>query len=78
MLLDHLDKDKSGHIDFNEFLSGIRGQLSVSRLEVVQAAFAKYDPKNTGYVFIENLRGEYNCELHPKVVAGKISPLMAF
>ena len=78
MLLDHLDINKDGSIDFQEFLIAIRGQLTPKRQEVVDAAFKKYDPRTTGQISIENLKGEYNCDMNPKVQAGIITRRMAF
>lgn len=78
MLLEFLDTNGDRSIDFMEFLVAIRGELNDRRKAVVASAFAKYDPAQTGHISIEDLKGEYNCELNLRVVSGEITPLMAF
>ena len=78
MLLKYLDTNGDGSIDFIEFLEAIRGRMSDRRMALVERAFSKYDPKNTGFIDIENLKGEYNCDMNTRVLSGEITPLMAF
>ena len=42
------DEDCSGNLNFDEFLKGVRGELSEARQATVDAAFAKFDVDGSG------------------------------
>ena len=69
--LDHVfsyfDKDKSGTIDRNEFLSGLRGPMSKRRLNLVQQAFNILDSSGDGKATLQELQAIYDCRQHPEV-----------
>ena len=73
-----LDTDKDGTVNFDEFLVGIRGRLSPQRQEIVDQAFKKFDKDGSGFITKDDLKGVYNCDYHPQVVAGKKTPEQVF
>ncbi|KAM8827995.1 calcyphosine-like b isoform 1-T2 [Spinachia spinachia] len=72
------DRDQSGTIDFDEFLVTLRPQMSKARKEVVMEAFRKLDKTSDGVITIEDLRGVYNAQYHPKYRNGEWSEDQVF
>ncbi|KAM3138196.1 hypothetical protein pb186bvf_009659 [Paramecium bursaria] len=68
-----MDRDKSGAIDFDEFLVGIRGQLNPTRKAIVDAVFRKMDKDGGGYISQDEIAIYYNAKLHPKVKGGQMT-----
>ncbi|CUT99606.1 calcyphosin protein [Echinococcus multilocularis] len=66
-----LDKDGSGHIDFDEFLEALRPPMPKCRVDLINQAFMKMDRSRDGYITAEDLRGVYNCKFHPKYRNGE-------
>lgn len=73
VLFDYFDVDKSGSVDYNEFLRAIRGPMNNARKAVVAQAFKKLDKDGNGWIDINDVRGTYNATQHPDVKAGKKS-----
>jgi len=67
------DVDRSGTVDYDEFLSHLRGPLSERRKTLVLQAYNKLDRTGDGIVDIEDLRGVYDSSNHPDVKMGKKS-----
>ncbi|KAM3176520.1 hypothetical protein ACTXT7_006343 [Hymenolepis weldensis] len=70
-VFEYLDKDGSGHIDFDEFLEALRPPMPKCRLELINQAFNKMDRTRDGYITAEDLKGVYNCKFHPKYKNGE-------
>ena len=70
-LFRYFDKDDSGSINYDEFLVGIRGVLSVRRLELVNLAFTILDKDGSGVVDIKDIQGVYSARSHPDVIGGR-------
>jgi Ca2+-binding EF-hand superfamily protein len=69
---DTFDADKSGSIDYDEFLLKLRGDcLNAKRQTYVQKAFEKLDKDKSGTITIDDLRGVYDVSNHPKVISGE-------
>ena len=47
-LIKKFDKNKDGVVDFNEFLSGIKGGLNEFRENIVRLAYKKLDKNGDG------------------------------
>merc|ERR1711997_785718 len=67
------DTDGDGHVNFDEFLVGIRGSLNAKRQAMVDKAFLKFDADGSGEITAADLRGVYNCSMHPKVQSGEMT-----
>lgn len=70
-LFTFFDYDKSGLVEYDEFVRTIRGPMNQTRKAVVQKAYAIMDKDNNGYLDINDIRGTYNAAKHPDVIAGK-------
>ena len=73
-LLDFFDKDENGHVDFDEFLVGIRGQLNDKRKAIVEKAFLKFNKDDSNdYIDGKDLEGVYDVRMHPKYESGQMT-----
>lgn len=68
------DRDRNGFIDIDEFLIGIKGDLSDKRKALVRMAFDILDKDGSGVVTVDELEAVYNVSANPEVQAGKITP----
>merc|ERR1711957_964436 len=59
-LMNLLDTDKSGTINFDEFLIGVRGRLNDKRQAMVDKAFLKFDNDGNGCIEAADLKGVYS------------------
>ena len=66
-----MDYDRSGLIEYDEFLRTIRGPMSAARKAIVMRAFNKMDADGSGMIDINDIRGVYTADKHPDVLAGK-------
>ncbi|XP_010889986.3 calcyphosine-like a isoform X2 [Esox lucius] len=65
------DKDRSGTINFDEFLENLRPPMSSARITVINRAFKKLDRTGDGVVTVQDLCGVYNVSQHPKYKSGE-------
>ena len=70
-LFAYFDFDRSGAIEFDEFIRAIRGPMNPARKKIVLQAFKKLDKDGGGWIDISDIRGVYSCGKHPDVVSGK-------
>ena len=70
-LFGYFDFDRSGLIEFDEFIRAIRGPMNPARKKMVAMAFKKLDKDGNGWVDINDVRGVYNAQKHPMVIQGK-------
>jgi len=77
-ILFSLDKDGEGQINFEEFLSGIRGKPNQRRQAIIDKAFLKFDKEGNGIIDVTEIRQVFNCAKHPKVVSGEMSEEQVF
>jgi len=67
VLLDYLDTDKDGYVNYDEFLYGIRGKPNSKRQVFIDKAYFKFDRDGDGKITAADFRGVFNCSHHPKV-----------
>mmetsp|Transcript_30016 Transcript_30016/g.39870 ORF Transcript_30016/g.39870 Transcript_30016/m.39870 type:complete len:195 (+) Transcript_30016:71-655(+) len=72
-LMQLFDLNGDGYVNFDEFLVGIRGSLNAQRQAMVDKAFLKFDADGSGEITAADLRGVYNCSMHPKVQSGELT-----
>ena len=72
-LFNYFDKDKSGLIDYSEFLNSITGELNDFRKNILKQVFQKLDKNETGFITVKTLRDCYDPKGHPLVRQGKRS-----
>ena len=72
-LFEFFDRDKSGTIDFNEFVDGLREPLSTTRLALVDMAFTELDTDGQDEVPFEEIASHYNAARHPEVIARRMT-----
>jgi calcyphosin len=66
-----VDRDKSGYIDIDELLVGIRGDLNSRRQRLVKMAFDILDTDRSGIITIDEMLDRYDFSEHPEVKSGK-------
>jgi len=66
----HFDKDGSKKVNFNEFLSAIRGVLNEERLSYIRQAYDKLDVNKDGQVKLDDIAKLYDVSQHPDVING--------
>ncbi|GMI15003.1 hypothetical protein TrVE_jg10976 [Triparma verrucosa] len=64
------DKDGSGAVSFEEFMEGLRGELSAERLLVINQAFDAIDTSKDGDISVDEIRKKFNCKSHPAIIDG--------
>lgn len=72
VLLDVLDTDEDGTINFDEFLFQIRGKPNDTRQSSIAKTFSKLDKDGNGYITSFDIRQQFNCSQHPKIISGEI------
>jgi Ca2+-binding EF-hand superfamily protein len=74
LLFEHFDTDRSGGIDFEEFVQGVRDPLSDRRRALVELAFATLDKDGNGVIDGTEVASVYDASHHPDVISGKRTP----
>mmetsp|Transcript_15704 Transcript_15704/g.26476 ORF Transcript_15704/g.26476 Transcript_15704/m.26476 type:complete len:164 (+) Transcript_15704:483-974(+) len=62
------DADKSGSVNFNEFVRVVRGDMNELRSSLVLKAFQKLDKTNTGVIEVKDIIGLFTAKNHPAVL----------
>ena len=65
------DRDRSGRINYDEFLRGVRGEMNKFRKQLAEKAFRIMDKDKSGVLNINDIKGVYNAKMHPDVKQGK-------
>ncbi|CAI2380857.1 unnamed protein product [Moneuplotes crassus] len=72
-LLTYFDKDGDGNVCFDEFLVGIRGRINERRDAIALKAFLKFAKDCSGEITVDDMRGVYTTEFHPKKQSGEMT-----
>uniref|UniRef100_A0A7S4QVS0 EF-hand domain-containing protein n=2 Tax=Alexandrium monilatum TaxID=311494 RepID=A0A7S4QVS0_9DINO len=67
LIFAYFDEDRSGSIDFNEFLDALKGQLNDVRRAVVREAFRSLDTDGDGALSLQDLLQKFKNTTHPDV-----------
>ncbi|XP_042237153.1 crustacean calcium-binding protein 23-like isoform X1 [Homarus americanus] len=67
------DKDGGGSVNYDEFLVAIRPKINERRKKLVDMAFDKLDKTDDGIVTLEDLKGVYSVQRHPKYQSGEMT-----
>lgn len=70
-LFSYFDFDRSGLLEFDEFIRAIRGPMNSNRKKIVALAYKKLDKDGNGWIDINDVRGVYTANKHPDVMSGK-------
>ena len=73
ILIEALDTDKDGLVNYDEFLVGVRGCPNERRQEIIDKAFAKFDCDGNGRITGADLAPVFDCSFHPKVINGEMT-----
>ena len=65
------DRDRSGTVDYDELLRGVRGPMNSFRRNLVTKAWNKLNRDGNDVINIEDIRGVYDPRNHPDVRSGK-------
>ncbi|XP_053386875.1 calcyphosin-like protein isoform X3 [Mercenaria mercenaria] len=72
-LFNALDLNKSGGIDFCEFMHKLRPPMKQCRIDVIDQAFEKLDANKDEAIMLDDLQVVYstNAKQHPKFISGE-------
>jgi len=70
-LFTYFDYDRSGLVEYDEFIRTIRGPMNAARKAIVAKAFKILDKDGSGFLDINDVKGTYNASKHPDVTSGK-------
>ena len=73
ILIDALDTDQDGTVNYDEFLTGLRGKPNEQRQAMIDKAFLKFDMQCKGVITPNDLSKVFNTSNHPKVRTGEMS-----
>jgi Ca2+-binding EF-hand superfamily protein len=71
ILFNYFDVDRSGAVDYDEFIRSLRGPMNPARKKFVAQAYNKLDKDKSGFIDINDIKGVYNATKHPDVLQGK-------
>ena len=72
-LIDAVDTDQSGKVEFEEFVQMLRDPLTPRRLALVDLAYSILDVDGNGIVDAAEVASAYNASKHPEVMTGSKS-----
>ena len=71
LLFQEFDKDKSGEINYEEFVYAFVGEMNERRKRLIRILFDSFDKNKTGFVNLDEIRNSYSPNEHPDVLSGK-------
>ena len=70
-IFNYFDKEKTGVINYVNFINAVRGPMNQKRVAVVKEAFKKLDEDKSGQVEISEIKTQYNAKNDRDVKSGK-------
>jgi len=70
-LMKYYDVNGDGRISYEEFLSGLKEELSERRLNMVRKAFTRLDRDNSGNITVSDVDGVYDVSKNPEFLEGR-------
>ena len=67
----HYDIDGDGSISYEEFISGLRDELTPRRMTMVNKAFAMMDRDQSGQLTISDIASIYDVSMNPEFLEGR-------
>jgi calcyphosin len=72
-LFNYFDRDRSGRINADELMRGLKQGMSYHRKQLVRQAFNRLDKDGSGQVTVEDILFAYDTSHHPDVMAQRMS-----
>ena len=70
-LFNEFDSNKSGEINYEEFVSTFLGEMNERRKRLISILFETFDKNRKGYIDLDEIRNAYTPVNHPDVISGK-------
>lgn len=70
-LMKYYDINQDGRISYDEFLSGLKEDLSERRLNMVKKAFTRLDTNGSGTITIDDIAHIYDVSKNPEFLEGR-------
>jgi len=70
-LMKFYDVDGDGNVSYDEFLRGLRDELTPRRKAMVMKAFAMMDRNNTGDIGLDDISSIYDVSMNPDFLEGR-------
>jgi Ca2+-binding EF-hand superfamily protein len=77
-LMRAFDRNGDGVVNFDEFLTTLKGKMNEKRLKLVALAYEKLDKNNDGQVTLDDIARIYDASKHPEVRAGRMTEEQVF
>ena len=74
LLLNKFDTNKDGHVDFDEFMRYLKGDINEFREGFIRQAYDKLDKNKDGQVTLEDIAMIYDASFHPDVLSKNKTP----
>ena len=65
-----MDTNGDGNVDYDAFLSAMRGSMNGTRAGLVQKAFCRFDKEGSNSIKASDLKVVMDVSTHPHVVSG--------
>lgn len=67
-VLNLMDRDKNGKVNYDEFLRYLKGDLNEARTALIRQAYDKLDANKNGTVQLDDIAALYDATQHPDVI----------
>ena len=71
ILFDEFDTNKTGQINYEEFISAFTGDMCERRKRLITILFESFDKNRKGFIDLDDIRNSYTPINHPDVLSGK-------